>query len=42
MHPRRIPGMDSELTGAAQKTILATQLRHDWKKEEVAAIYATP
>src|SRR5208283_4044179 len=39
---RRIPGMNSELSGAARQAVPRTQLRHDWKKEEVAAIYATP
>jgi biotin synthase len=34
--------MKTELTGAAQQATPKTQLRHDWKKEEVAAIYRTP
>ena len=34
--------MDTELTHAAQETTPKTSLRHDWKKEEVAAIYRTP
>ncbi|HKM79521.1 MAG TPA: biotin synthase BioB [Candidatus Acidoferrum sp.] len=34
--------MNSALSGAAQQTIPDAQLRHNWKKEEVAAIYATP
>jgi biotin synthase len=34
--------MKNELTGAAQQTTPDTHLRHDWKKEEVAAIYRTP
>jgi len=34
--------MNSALSGSAQHTIPDAQLRHDWKKEEVAAIYATP
>ena len=39
---RRIPRMNSAFSGAALQTIPVTHLRHDWKKEEVAAIYATP
>src|SRR5271157_867068 len=42
IQPRRLPRMKTELTGAAQQTTTKTQLRHDWKKEEVAAIYRTP
>jgi biotin synthase len=34
--------MKTELTGAAQQTTPEKHLRHDWKKEEVAAIYRTP
>ena len=34
--------MKSESSGAARQTITTARLRHDWKKEEVAAIYATP
>jgi len=34
--------MHSALSGAAEQTIPDAQLRHDWKKEELAATYATP
>ncbi len=34
--------MKTELTGPAQQTIPKTQLRHNWQKDEVAAIYRTP
>ncbi len=34
--------MKTELTGPAHQTTPKTQLRHDWKKEEIVAIYRTP
>ena len=34
--------MNSAFRGAAQQTIPVAHLRHDWNREEVAAIYATP
>jgi biotin synthase len=34
--------MKTELTGPAQQTTPKKQLRHDWQKDEVAAIYRTP